>query len=89
MSIDLNNSNNLSKCYSLKYCNTVLKSDFCELVGFSSFLTGCSKKTNVDTDGKLLSEEYAEIFKEEIKNNKDILDIAKTISKNENIKFKA
>lgn len=53
------------------------------------FLTGCNKKTNVDTEGKLLSEEYAEIFKEEIKNDKDILDIAKTISKNENIEFKA
>ena len=37
------------------------------------FLTGCNKKTDVDTEGKLLSEEYAEIFKEEIKNDKDIL----------------
>lgn len=53
------------------------------------FLTGCNKKTDVDTEGKLLSEEYAEIFKEEIKNDKDILDIAKIISKNENIEFKA
>ena len=50
-------------------------------------LTGCTKKTNVDTEKKLLSEEYASIFREEIKNNKDILDIADTISKSKSIEF--
>lgn len=50
-------------------------------------LTGCTKKTNVDTEKKLLSEEYASIFREEIKNNKDILDIAETISKSKSIEF--